>query len=140
MAETKIINDGATIKVTLGTFIRSIPKASIHYLDLSNTGDLIISHKGGSTVIKFSTVPDPITANPESLRVKVESMLDIGVSFPIPKLQRIKDSLDYNREITYSGTTSNVLSIIHSGTTPEGEEQITETLSYADIEAGDFRV
>lgn len=47
----------------------------------------------------------------------------------IPKMDRIKASLDYERVFTYNGT-GDVATIVHSGTTAVGLESITETFTY----------
>lgn len=48
----------------------------------------------------------------------------------IPKMDRIKASLDYERVFTYDPLTGDVTVIVHSGTTPVGLESITETFTY----------
>ncbi len=47
------------------------------------------------------------------------------------KMARIQASSDYNRALTYDPVgTDNVISILHSGTTPNGTETITEVFTY----------
>jgi hypothetical protein len=49
------------------------------------------------------------------------------------KMSRIQGSADYTRALTYHGTgTDNVISIVHTGTTSNGTETITETFTYVD--------
>jgi|LakMenE29Apr09ns_1017244.scaffolds.fasta_scaffold09777_2 hypothetical protein len=49
------------------------------------------------------------------------------------KMSRIQGSSNYNRALTYHVTaTQNVLSIVHTGTTANGVETITETFTYVD--------
>jgi hypothetical protein len=45
-------------------------------------------------------------------------------------LGRIKNSLNYKKEFTYSGATSNITIIVHTGSTPKGIEVVTQTISY----------
>ncbi len=46
-------------------------------------------------------------------------------------MARIQASSDYNRALTYDPVgTDNVISILHSGTTPNGTETITEVFTY----------
>lgn len=46
------------------------------------------------------------------------------------KKNRIKGSADYNSVITYIGATTDVSSILHTGTTDYGIETLTETFTY----------
>lgn len=46
------------------------------------------------------------------------------------KMNRIQGSSNYSRTISYSPGTSNVTSIVHTGTTALGVETITETFTY----------
>lgn len=46
------------------------------------------------------------------------------------KMNRIQGSSNYSRAISYSPGTSNVISIVHTGTTALGVETITETFTY----------
>lgn len=47
------------------------------------------------------------------------------------KMTRIQASSDYNRALTYDPVgTDNVISILHTGTTPKGAESVTETFTY----------
>ncbi len=49
------------------------------------------------------------------------------------KMTRIMGAEDYSRAFTYHGTgTDNIITIVHTGTTPHGLEKITETISYVD--------
>ena len=48
------------------------------------------------------------------------------------KMARISGSSDYSRLIDYYLATSNVTSVIHTGTTSNGVETITETIGYVD--------
>ena len=49
------------------------------------------------------------------------------------KMNRIQGTSDYNRALTYHATViQNVLTIVHTGTTANGVETITETFTYVD--------
>jgi len=48
----------------------------------------------------------------------------------LPKMERIKSALDYERVFSYDPVTNDVLTIVHSGTTAVGVESITELFSY----------
>ena len=48
------------------------------------------------------------------------------------KLNRIQRSDDYTKTLSYYGSTNNVITITHTGTTALGEETLTETLTYED--------
>lgn len=49
------------------------------------------------------------------------------------KMTRIMGAANYSRAFTYHGTgTDNIITIVHTGTTPHGVETITETISYVD--------
>lgn len=49
------------------------------------------------------------------------------------KMARISGSSDYSRVLSYDLVgTQNVISVLHTGTTTNGVETITETLSYVD--------
>jgi hypothetical protein len=48
------------------------------------------------------------------------------------KMSRIAGSADYSRILNYYLTTSNIISVVHTGTTSNGVETITETIAYAD--------
>ena len=51
----------------------------------------------------------------------------------VGKMTRIMGAANYSRAFTYHGTgTDNIITIVHSGTTPHGVETITETISYVD--------
>lgn len=48
------------------------------------------------------------------------------------KMARIAGAANYSRTIAYYLTTSNITSVVHTGTTSNGVETITETIAYAD--------
>ena len=45
-------------------------------------------------------------------------------------LARIKNSLNYRKEFTYSGATQNITVIVHTGQTAKGLESVTQTITY----------
>lgn len=60
------------------------------------------------------------------------SALEMLLTEDASKMSRIAGSADYSRIISYYLTTSNVISVVHTGTTSNGVETITETIAYAD--------
>lgn len=48
------------------------------------------------------------------------------------KINRIKGTDDYSRVFTYYGSTVNVHTVVHTGTTSFGTEIVTETFTYVD--------
>jgi hypothetical protein len=60
-----------------------------------------------------------------------EATLSLVYKNSISKIDRIKGTGNYKRVFTYDGVgTSNVISIVHTGTTAIGNETITETFTY----------
>ena len=45
-------------------------------------------------------------------------------------MDRVKGAANYSRTFSYYGSTNNVSTIVHTGTTPLGVETITETFNY----------
>jgi hypothetical protein len=76
---------------------------------------------------KLCTVEFQLTAV-EAKLTSLEWLLTEDAS----KMARIAGSANYTRTIAYYLTTSNVTSVIHTGTTSNGVETITETIAYAD--------
>lgn len=60
------------------------------------------------------------------------SALELLLTEDASKMSRIAGSADYSRIISYYLTTSNVISVVHTGTTSNGVETITETIAYVD--------
>ena len=48
------------------------------------------------------------------------------------KLDRIVKTNNYRKDITYYGSTTNIVTIIHTGNTSKGFEKITQTFEYVD--------
>jgi hypothetical protein len=82
------------------------------------------------------TTPTAVTT---LLNTISQNILDIENN-TIHKLERIKGATAYSRTFAYSGSTDNVTSIIHTGTTALGVETVTETITYVNAGIGDFRV
>jgi hypothetical protein len=59
-----------------------------------------------------------------------EATLQAVLNQVTSKIDRIKGSADYSRQITYHPGTINATQIIHTGTTLIGSETITETITY----------
>lgn len=46
------------------------------------------------------------------------------------RLGRIKNALNYTKELTYAGVTQNIITIVHTGLTFKGPETVTQTIEY----------
>jgi hypothetical protein len=62
----------------------------------------------------------------EEFQLRMLQTLNAGPS----KLARIKNANNYNKAITYSGSTQNITAIVHTATTEKGVESITQTITY----------
>ena len=65
-----------------------------------------------------------------SLQTSIESVLQALLQPDTSKMNRIQGSSNYSRAISYSPGTTNVILIVHTGTTALGIETITETFTY----------
>lgn len=62
------------------------------------------------------------------------------VSQTTSKLIRIQNADDYDQVISYYGATTNISTIVHTGTTAFGSETVTQTFQYVDNNVDDSPV
>lgn len=83
MTTTTITDNGASIKLTIGTQVRSITKSQIVEVDVIKTNILKIDIRMGALYniyIPFADVTSPATASPEALRDTIISYLATATS------------------------------------------------------------
>lgn len=78
MAATTIVDNGASIKITIGTQVRNIIKAQIIEISVIRTNIIKIDIGQGALdniFIPYADVTAPVTANPEALRDAINTLL-----------------------------------------------------------------
>ncbi len=102
---TEIINNGATLKLTIGTVSKLILKTQIREISVVNSNIIKLNTGQGlyNNFITFADVTNPVTANPEALRDAINAMLTTGgggsateikQDSEITELQNIKTRMD----------------------------------------------
>jgi hypothetical protein len=102
---TEIVNNGATLKLTIGTVSKLILKTQIKEISVVNTNVIKLDTGQGlyNNFITYADVTNPVTANPEALRDAINAMLTTGgggsatetkQDAEITELQNIKTRMD----------------------------------------------
>jgi hypothetical protein len=102
---TEIINNGATLKLIIGTTSKLILKTQIREISVVNTNIIKLDTAQGlyNNFITHTDVTNPITASPEALRDAINAMLTTGgggsatetkQDAEITELQNIKTRMD----------------------------------------------
>lgn len=75
MAATTILNDGSTIKFTIGTAVRSVQKTTITSIDIV-AGKVEVNYDAVKITLVHGDITDPVVASAEALRDFLEGLLD----------------------------------------------------------------